>query len=158
MRDRLIRKITVTLIVIFLISIPLLPYKLPKKMDNQNHTMVKVWFSSMDGFLTTDGQGNSENKFTDSNIIGNTPYKELTTFKKGIPKYLEFHLYGEIKKEKGGYEVFDVKDWYPSNGHVQLLDTALWEEEISDVYFIIVGVMVLLGFITFFIKHRNRYD
>lgn len=158
MKNSLIRKITVILIIIFLIAIPFLPYKLPKKIDNANYTMVKVWFSSMDGFLTINVDGNSENKFTDSNIIGNTPYKELTTFKKGIPDYLEFDLYGDIKKEKDGYEVFDVKEWYPSNGYIKLLDTVSWEEGISDMYFIIVGVMVILGFVVFFIKNRNRYE
>lgn len=152
-------KFLLIIILIILIVIPFLPYKMPEINRYEYDNLIRLeiqcheWSGgpkvisgqeNLDGFLDTLPDKTISRDTV--NLIGNTPFKSISTFRQGIPSYSEFVVYGEFKEGYSRFnEVsFDVKEWYPKNKYVTLYDSMIFYK--LKIYFnsmIIIIVLIL---------------
>lgn len=147
------------LILIILIVIPFLPYKMPERDRREYDNFIRLeiqchqWSGGpkviagqedLDRFLDT---LHDKTTLRDTiNLIGNTPFKSISTFRQGIPSYSEFVVYGEFKEGYSRFnEVsFDVKEWYPKNKYVKLYDSMIFYEiKINTILVIIIIFLIV---------------
>lgn len=154
-------KFLLILILIILIVIPFLPYKMPERdrYEYDNLIRLEIQCHQWSGGPKVIGGQEHLDRFLDTlpdktisrdtvNLIGNTPFKSISTFRQGIPSYSEFVVYGEFKEGYSRFnEVsFDVKEWYPKNKYVTLYDSMIFYK--LKIYFnskIIIIVLILLS-------------
>lgn len=149
------------LILIILIVIPFLPYKMPERdrYEYDNLIRLEIQCHEWSGGPKVIGGQEHLDRFLDTlpdktisrdtvNLIGNTPYESISTFRQGIPSYREFVVYGEFKEGYSRFnEVsFDIKEWYPKNQYVTLYDSMIFYK--LKIYFnsmIIIIVLILVS-------------
>lgn len=155
-------KLKILLIIILIISIviPFLPYKMPEinQYEYDNLTRLEIQCHEWSGGPKVIGGQEHLGRFLETlpdktisrdtvNLIGNTPFKSISTFRQGIPSYSEFVVYGEFKEGNSRFnEVsFDVKEWYPKNKYVTLYDSMIFYK--LKIYFnsMIIIIVLLLA-------------
>lgn len=152
-------KFLLIIILIILIVIPFLPYKMSEinRYEYDNLIRLEIQCHQWSGGPKVIGGQEYLDIFLDTlsdktisrdtvNLIGNTPFKSISTFRQGIPSYSEFVVYGEFKEGYSRFnEVsFDVKEWYPKNKYVTLYDSMIFYK--LKIYFnsmIIIIVLIL---------------
>lgn len=162
----------VTIITILITLSPLIiPYRFSidiNKLNINNYEYLKVDLSDPPNLKILEGQ-DKEKKFCLENnveyfdgnylsIIGNTPFKELTTFKNGIPMYLKFYLVGNFERLQNGGVNFNVEKWYPADvKYVYLSDTAIWETTYRNIYITsIISLFLVIISCLFLVMKKNR--
>ncbi|MGG7057237.1 hypothetical protein ACQPUZ_02965 [Clostridium tertium] len=145
------------LILIILIVIPFLPYKMPERdrYEDDNLIRLEIQCHQWSGGPKVIGGQEHLDRFLDTlpdktisrdtvNLIGNTPFKSISTFRQGNPSYSEFVVYGEFKEGYSRFnEVsFDVKEWYPKNKYVTLYDSMIFYK--LKIYFILMIIIIVL--------------
>lgn len=167
---KVIKNILIILIVflVLIILLPMIPYKTSINIGNRKYTKIKVYFSSMDGMMLETGQeylgiSGGENGI-DNFLKGNTPYKELNSFEKGLGGGT-YNLYGNLKEDSNGRKYFYVEKWYPAGlYYIPLMDTNFWEKKIESRYFKVLKPAILsivvLGLVLFVIsiEKTDLYD
>ena len=149
-------KFLLIIILIILIAIPFLPYKMPERDRYEYDNLIRLEIKCHEwsgGPKVIDGQEHLD-RFLDTlpdkiisrdtvNLIGNTPFKSISTFRQGIPSYSEFVVYGEFKEGYSRFnEVsFDVKEWYPKNKYVTLYDSMIFYK--LKIYPILIIIIIL---------------
>lgn len=150
-------KFFIMLLITIIITIPNLPYKLPKEIKNSKYIKLSVAIGqSTGGPLVISGQNEIEKYSKEMNynkvntyevyIKGNNPTKVITTFSQGDPKYVYFNIYGTFEKGPNQYNVltFNIKEWYPLDKYICLKDTIKWNEYKKLYKFIIIINSILL--------------
>ena len=139
-------KFLLIIILIILIVIPFLPYKMPEINRYEYDNLIRLEIQCHEwsgGPKVISGQENLD-RFLDTlpdktisrdtvNLIGNTPFKSISTFRQGIPSYSEFVVYGEFK------------EGYPKNKYVTLYDSMIFYK--LKIYFnsMIIIIVLLLA-------------
>lgn len=161
-------KFFIMLLIVIIITIPNLPYKLPKEIKDSKYIKLSIAISQTTGGPTViDGKDEIEKYSKEMNYTnvatnevytkGNRPSNVITTFSQGDPKYVYFDVYGNFEKGPDQYNVltFNIKEWYPLDKYICLKDTIKWNEY-KKVYKFIIIINSLL--IILLIKHSKRGD
>lgn len=158
-------KLLLILILIILIVIPFLPYKMPERYRNEDGNLTRLeieckqWSGgprviigkeNLDEFLGTLSDKSISRDTI--NLIGNTPFKSVSTFMGGIPSYNEFVVYGEFVEGYSRFNEisFDVKEWYPKNKYIRLYDSMVFYK--LKIYLILMIIIIVLILVRFKLK------
>lgn len=84
--------------------------------------------------------------YSEVNAIGNTPYKELSTFNLGKPKYVDFLVKGSFVDDINNIDTLtlNVYDWYPIGKHIRIMDTVLWHSYNLSLIFNYLVVIIII--------------
>ncbi|NLZ35514.1 MAG: hypothetical protein GX889_11565 [Clostridiales bacterium] len=147
------------LLILILIVIPFLPYKMPERDRYEYDDLIRLeieckqWSGGprvivgkedLDRFLDTLPDKSISRDTV--NLIGNTPFKSISTFMRGIPSYNEFVVYGEFVEGYSRFNEisFDVKEWYPKNKYIRLYDSMIFYKlKINLILMIIIIILIL---------------
>lgn len=158
-----------SLLILILIVIPFLPYKMPERdrYEDDNLIRLEIQCHEWSGGPKVIGGQEHLDRFLDTlpdktisrdtvNLIGNTPYESISTFRQGIPSYREFVVYGEFKEGYSRFnEVsFDIKEWYPKNQYVTLYDSMIFYK--LKIYFNSMIIIIVLILASLKIKKLNK--
>lgn len=85
-------------------------------------------------------------KYSEVNVIGNTPYKELSTFNLGKPKYVDFLIKGNFVDDINNIETLTLKvyEWYPIGKYIKIMDTVLWHRYNLSLIFNYLVVIIII--------------
>ena len=155
-------KIFIVLLITMLTIIPNLPYKLPREIENSEYVKLTIYSETL---TVVNGEDEIKKFANEMNykkvntrevwIKGNTPYKEITTFSQGYPKYRKFNIYGTFEKGLNQYNIltFNIKEWYPVDKYVCLKDTYTWKKhENIRKYIKILSFSILVILIGYLIE------
>lgn len=163
-------EILLVVILIILIVVPFLPYKIPEidRYEDNNLIRLEVEVKQWSGGVRV-GDGKEElDRFLDTlsdksiskdtiNLIGNTPFKSISTFIRGIPSNNEFVVYGEFVEEYSRFNEisFDVKEWYPKNKYIRIYDSMTWYKLNLNIYIILIMIIIVLILASFKINIKK---
>lgn len=155
-------KFFILLLITIIITIPNLPYKLPKEIENSEYVKLTIYSETL---TVVNGEDEIKKFANEMNykkvntrevwIKGNTPYKEIKTFGEGNPKYTCFDIYGTFEKGLNQYNIltFNIKEWYPVGKYVCLKDTYIWKKhENIRKYITILSFSILVILIGYLIE------
>ena len=155
-------KFFILLLITIIITIPNLPYKLPKKIENSEYVKLTIYMGSQ---IIISGEDEAKKFANEMNykkvdtreicVKGNTPYKEITTFSQGYPKYRKFNIYGTFEKglNQDNILTFNIKEWYPVEKYICLKDTYLWKKyEKIYKYIAMISFYIIVMLIGYLIK------
>lgn len=173
------KKVNIVLIFFFislilvLIIPPNIPYKLPGKINNSDYIELEIVTGDSTGGPAIKSGSDKIQEYAEkmgyikinTNEIylsgDNTPFKAITTFSTGFPKYKYFRIYGKFENEPDEYHVltFDVKEWYPLGKYIPIKDTVLWNSySLIYIFYIKANISILVILICIKKLYFRKYN
>ncbi|MBM7834683.1 hypothetical protein [Clostridium sardiniense] len=150
------------ILLIILFTVPFLPYKKEFTLKNFDETKVNLIIQYKEGsdipsvvkgaaYIKSYASVNGikDINYSEINIIGNVPYKEISTFELGNRKYIDFVVIGEFIEDEVKNDVLTLKviDWYNIGANIRLMDTVFWHRynfSLWLTYFVVIVTIYLL--------------
>lgn len=145
-----------------LFTVPFLPYKKEFNSKDFDETKVNLIIQYKEGadipsvvkgaaYIKSYASinGIKDINYSEINLIGNTPYKEISTFELGNRRYVDFVVKGEFIEDEVKNDVLTLKviDWYPTGAKIRLMDTVFWHKynfSLWLTYFVVIVTIYLL--------------
>ncbi|MGL5244844.1 MAG: hypothetical protein ACRC7R_06680, partial [Sarcina sp.] len=117
---------TLTILIFLLlisIGIALFPYKLKEASKNPMEDQLRLELKYVPNETNHDIVETTDLKAI--KIIGNTPFKSVSTFIEGSTKYNNFIVYGKYtdQKDEHNHAIFSIDHWFPTNSYVPFIDS-----------------------------------
>ncbi|MPQ45003.1 hypothetical protein [Clostridium tarantellae] len=136
------------LIILLLISIGIIlfPYKLTELSKKTKENEIRLELKYTPNETNKDLVSMKDSK--EIKIIGNTPFKSVSTFIEGDSKYNNFIAYGKFidEKDEEGNKIFNITKWFPEKSYVPFIDSMF-----AFKYYINLILPVSVIFISFLI-------
>lgn len=150
------------ILLIILFTVPFLPYKKEFNLKNFDETKVNLIIQYKEGadrasvvkgaaYIKSYASINGirDINYSEINLIGNIPYKEISTFELGSRKYVDFVVKGDFIEDEVRNDVLTLKvvDWYPLGANIRLMDTVFWHRynfSLWLTYFTVIVTIYLL--------------
>lgn len=150
------------LLLIILFIVPFLPYKKEFSSKDFDETKVNLIIQYKEGsdipsvvkgaaYIKSYASINGirDINYSEINLIGNIPYKEISTFKLGTKKYVDFVVNGEFIEDEVRDDILTLKviEWYPIGANIRLMDTVFWHRynfSLWLTYFVVIVTIYLL--------------
>lgn len=87
-----------------------------------------------------------EVNYSEIKIIGNTPYKEISTFNLGKPKYVDFLVKGSFIEDSSKFDTLTLKvtEWCPIEKNIRIMDTVAWHKYNLSLIFNYLAVIIII--------------